>query len=83
MTARSSKGALLDDCGPGTEGEEVLFVERGGRLDPGIGCEIGDRLCRLCTGGPSSVRQVVCLRRATSERSALATMLARIAAVCS
>src|SRR4029077_15875497 len=35
------EGALLDRSWPGVEREDVFVVERGGRLDPRIGGEVG------------------------------------------
>ena len=37
------EGALLDRGWPGVEGEDVFLVERRGRLDAGIGGEIGEQ----------------------------------------
>ena len=71
------EGAALDRGWPGVQGEDVFLVECGCRLDPAIGGEIGEQAAEAVH------RQAVvgaAGRRAASERSALATMLVRMAA---
>ena len=50
VDAEEVEGAALDRGRPGVQGEDVFFVERGGRLDPAIGGEVGEQATEAMDG---------------------------------